>query len=65
MKKGGRKAKGDGGGRAPNLIVGIGGAAAVCKETSGHKDEMIFGGGSGDGSCSEEGGRRLNLSTKD
>ena len=28
-------------GRAPNLIVGIGGAAAVCKETSGHKDEII------------------------
>ena len=41
-------------------------AAAVCKETSEHKDEMIFGGG--DGSCSEGeegGGRRLNLSTKD
>ena len=41
-------------------------AAAVCKETNEHKDEIIFGGG--DGSCSEgrEGGRRrLNLSTKD
>ena len=40
-------------------------AAAVCKETNEHKDEMIFGGSCSEGREEKGATRRLNLSTKD
>ena len=54
-KEGGRKEGREGGREAieetTQISLSESAAAAVCKETNEHKDEIIFGGG--DGSCSE------------